>query len=880
MKSRIIPVLVASVLALGVIALAPPASAAPPDSAGPPERVRVVVELDRKGSADEVIRSVGKSARNVHKTSTMPYVIMEVPRTALKGLAHNPHVRGVVEDFADAPALASSLPVINGDDVQTLGFTGAGATVAILDSGIDADHPYFGSRIVAQHCFSDPDDDDGDPDEASLCPDGTTEDTSADIDSDNNASCVDGGANICDHGTHVAGIAAGSAGDDAAGSPPGNGAAPDAQIIAVQVFTRVNTAAGCMPNPAPCVLAYVSDQIEALDWVRGQAAANPGWNVVASNMSLGGGDFSSACDGDTRKAAIDANLAAGIATVIASGNNTFLNSVGAPGCISTAFTVGRTNDDDTTTNSGNRGPLLDVMAPGSGIDSAIDDDVYGSKSGTSMSTPFVSGALAVLRSAYPTRAVTDLMNDITSTGVPITYATNAAGTTTNTTPRLDLLAALQSANAAPTVTTDAAAVSIDEGSQVTNTGTVSDSDGTITALTASIGTVTQSGSTWEWSYTPPDGPADTTVTITATDDKGETGQASFDLHVDNVAPTVVIDAVTPADENAPVSLEAHFTDPGTVDTHTASVDWGDGSVTAATIAGGIVTATHVYGDDGAFPVTVTVTDKDGGSGSDADSATVANVAPTAEITGPATTSWNGQDIVFGTAGEPVDFTARGTDPGSDDLTFAWDYGDGATDVNVHLVNPPAVDGDPSPSIQPRDVTDAAPHTYAIACAATTGVEVADDDGGAASDAVQVIILGTSTDAGTLGVWQTDYRDKRNNGHTADEKACLLSVVRVLSAVFDEVTPLTTTADAVAALWPKHTNNAEDQFEAHLLSLWLNVADGAIALDDPVDSNGDGTADTTVGAIIQAAEAERTAPTPSQSALEAYKNLFEAVNAAA
>ena len=43
MKSRIIPMLAASVLALGVIALAPPASAAPPDSAGPPERVRVVL---------------------------------------------------------------------------------------------------------------------------------------------------------------------------------------------------------------------------------------------------------------------------------------------------------------------------------------------------------------------------------------------------------------------------------------------------------------------------------------------------------------------------------------------------------------------------------------------------------------------------------------------------------------------------------------------------------------------------------------------------------------------------------------------------------------------------------------------------------------------
>lgn len=866
--------LAACAATLGVVAaVGPPANAAPPD------RVRIIVQLDRSASADQVVRGVA-GASDVKKTSTMPYVIMDVPEPALRGLKNNPHVVSVVEDFADRPALASSLPVVNGDDVHTLGFTGAGATVAILDTGIDADHPYFGGRIVAQHCFSDPEDDDGDGDQESLCPDGTTEDTSADIDSDNNATCVFSGINICDHGTHVAGIAAGSAGDDAAGSPPGNGVAPDAQIIAVQVFTRFNTMTDCAPNAAPCVRTFASDQILGLDWVRGQAAANPGWNVVASNMSLGGGESATACDSDTRKAAIDSNLAAGIATVIASGNDSFLNSVGAPGCISTAFTVGRTNDNDTTTNSGNRGPLLDVMAPGSNIDSSIDDDVYGSKSGTSMSTPFVTGALAALRSAYPTRTIANLMADIVATGVPITYTTNVDGTTTNTTPRLDLLAALQSPNAAPVVTSDEAAVTVDEGSQATNTGTATDADGTIVSLTASIGTVTPSGSSWTWSHTPPDGPADTTVTITATDDKGETGQSTFDLHVDNVPPTVAVDGVAGADENSAVTLTAHFTDPGTLDTHTASVDWGDGTVSAATVTGTSVEATHVYGDDGSFGVTLTVTDKDGGAGSDGGTATVTNVDPTAEITAPPTTSWNGQDIVFGTAGTPVPFEARGTDPGSDDLLFDWDYGDGATASHTSLVAPPDPDADPSPSIAPRDVTDAAAHTYAIACAATTGVEVSDDDGGAASDSVQVVILGTSTDAGTLGVWQTDYRDKRSTLHTAQEKLCLLSVVRVLSAVFDEKVPLTTIPQAVSALWPKQTKNAENQFDAHLLSLWLNVADGSIALGDPVDTNGDGTADSTVGAVIVAGETERTAASPSQSALTAFKNLYEVINAAA
>ena len=59
-----------------------------------------------------------------------------------------------------------------------------------------------------------------------------------------------------------------------------------------------------------------------------------------------------------------------------------------------------------------------------------------------------------------------------------------------------------------------------------------------------------------------------------------------------------------------------------------------------------------------------------------------------------------------------------------------------------------------------------------------------------------------------------------------------------------------------------------------------MADGSIALSDPVDTDGDGTADSTVGAVIQAGEAARTAANPSQSALTSFKNLFEAINAAA
>ena len=102
----------------------------------------------------------------------------------------------------------------------------------------------------------------------------------------------------------------------------------------------------------------------------------------------------------------------------------------------------------------NRGPLLDLFAPGSSIDSSVPDDAFGNMSGTSMAAPHVTGAFAVLRDAYPTATIGQLLGFMTSTGVPITYATNGDGTTQATTPRLDLLAALRAGNNPPTLSAD------------------------------------------------------------------------------------------------------------------------------------------------------------------------------------------------------------------------------------------------------------------------------------------------------------------------------------------------------------------------------------------------------------------------------------------
>ncbi len=143
-------------------------------------------------------------------------------------------------------------------------------------------------------------------------------------------------------------------------------------------------------------------------------------------------------------------------------------------------------------------------------------------------------------------------------------------------------------NVAPTVAADAANVTVDEADEASNTGTFGDVGDDTVAITASIGAVTQNdgAGTWSWTHTPADGPDDSqTVTITATDSDGAVTTTTFDLTVDNDLPSIEAGEDQQIDEGDTVELDpATFTDPSSADTHTATVDWGDGSaIESATV---------------------------------------------------------------------------------------------------------------------------------------------------------------------------------------------------------------------------------------------------------------------------------------------------------
>ncbi len=164
-------------------------------------------------------------------------------------------------------------------------------------------------------------------------------------------------------------------------------------------------------------------------------------------------------------------------------------------------------------------------------------------------------------------------------------------------------------------------ITLDEGATLARTGTITDTPDTWSGTVdygdgGGAGPLTVSGSSFSLTHVYRDN-GDYAVRVTVSDAEGATGTAGFTAHVRNVAPIVGAIAGAPADAvrvGATVTLHASFTDPGSLDTHTSAWRWGDGSMSAGTVASGGTSATHAYTAPGVYSVTVSVTDDDGGVG--------------------------------------------------------------------------------------------------------------------------------------------------------------------------------------------------------------------------------------------------------------------------
>ncbi len=346
------------------------------------------------------LRGAGHKIR--HEFASVPYLALEVDAAGLARLAGARFdVEAIYEDRLAAPLLAESIPQIEGNLSLEAGMDGAGSVVAIADTGIDKDHPFFGGRVIDEACFATGVSGNGGGD----CPNGQATQIGADA----GVPCAFAPIG-CQHGTHVAGIAAGAGIDY-------SGVAPGADLIAIQVFHASQTCG--FFEEMPCPRAFYSDILAALEHVYQLRDQYP---IAAINMSLGGGLSISACDADfPAMAALIDNLAtAGIATVVASGNSGFSNAISWPACISTAVAVGAIDEDNRVAGFSNVSQDIDLFAPGTNIDSSIPGGLFASFNGTSMAAPHVAGAWAVMEQAYPSASFDANLALLQSTGRPIT----------------------------------------------------------------------------------------------------------------------------------------------------------------------------------------------------------------------------------------------------------------------------------------------------------------------------------------------------------------------------------------------------------------------------------------------------------------------------
>ncbi|NLG22043.1 MAG: S8 family serine peptidase [Actinomycetales bacterium] len=245
------------------------------------------------------------------------------------------------------------------DQVWTDGLLGEGVTVAVLDTGIDADHPDLVDQVVGAQDFTGRDD---------------PNDTHG-------------------HGTHVASTVAGTG---AASDGARAGMAPEADLLVGKVL-------GTFGGQESWIIA-------GMEW-----AVDSGADVV--NMSLGL-DRPNDCT-DPIAQALD-SLADQSLFVVAAGNLGADQTVTSPGCAAGALTVAAVDSDSETARFSSRGMTPDhrvkpdIAAPGVAITGAAAGGGYTQMSGTSMAAPHVAGAAALVRQAHPDWSVQQLREALTS----------------------------------------------------------------------------------------------------------------------------------------------------------------------------------------------------------------------------------------------------------------------------------------------------------------------------------------------------------------------------------------------------------------------------------------------------------------------------------
>jgi subtilisin family serine protease len=354
-----LPILCAALTVATVV----PASIA---TAAPAATARYLVTFKPGVAPDTEAREAGSNGLEVRKVFRKAVRGMAVDLTPAEAaaLAADPQVASIEPDRVLRASVDQSGAEWGLDRIDQRGLplngtysyagNGAGVKVYVVDTGVRSTHAELRGRVAAGY---------------TLIQDGMgTEDCQG-------------------HGTHVAGTIAGST----------YGVAKGATIVPIRVLDCLGAGS-------------TSAVVAGLDWILTFNAGAP----AVVNMSLGGSP-SVIVD-----SAVQRLIDNGITVVVAAGNSAFSACLSSPARVPAAITVGATQSDDARAQYSNFGPCLDIWAPGTGVVSAgiTSDTATATKSGTSMASPHVAGAAALLKAATPSLSPAGVASALIANSTP------------------------------------------------------------------------------------------------------------------------------------------------------------------------------------------------------------------------------------------------------------------------------------------------------------------------------------------------------------------------------------------------------------------------------------------------------------------------------
>jgi subtilisin family serine protease len=363
---------------------------------------RVVVTTAPGTDVDAVHAALaGSDSTVLSELTSVPAAVAEVDAAGLEALLADPSVQTVNLDRAGGLALDVSTGIIDSDRLNAAGVLGNGYEgarggryeVVVVDTGVDRQHRAFTGRIISEACFS----------IGAWCPNHQQQQVGRGA----GAECT--WSPDCIHGTHVAGTAAGAwyrGGHE--------GVARGAGIVSIQVGNRAPCGTGF------CWQFFTSDLDRAFDHVL--RLVNRGRKIASINLSLGTfALFSSAASCASAFPVthqLTTRLArAGVAVVAAAGNSFSRGPLSAPACLPNVYAVSASDDFDQPADFSNRGTMTDFWAPGVFIVAPVPGrTAKASLSGTSMASPHVAGAFALLRECPGNGGAGAVAKDLRATG--------------------------------------------------------------------------------------------------------------------------------------------------------------------------------------------------------------------------------------------------------------------------------------------------------------------------------------------------------------------------------------------------------------------------------------------------------------------------------